>query len=121
MVVQPPWALALRARQPLRDLSVHLVEWRRDLFGRVPDLGALHHLLEPGERAAVAARDGLAQRDGLADDLQVRAARAAEVLIRRRLDSALWAVHKVSAASPLIRASRLRGSPRREAGHALTV
>src|SRR6185295_5238964 len=85
----------LRLSWNLRQLLIHVIERARNLFGHVIDLEVLHHLAELRQRAAIASRDRLAERDSLPDHLEVRTANPAILDVRLSFCTALWAIHSI--------------------------
>src|ERR1700750_653216 len=92
--VHPPRLRLLLAGSILRNILAHFVERMRDAIGRLLYFGALHQLFNPQQRAMPAVRDDVPERDRLADEMQISAARAAETLLGGRFRSAFWTIHK---------------------------
>src|SRR5689334_6485972 len=83
--------LAMIARS-VRNLLTHFLHCTGNFVGHLLDFQVLNKVLDLSGHA-VTARDGFAEGDGFADDLQVRTASSTELQFVRRLRSALRTKH----------------------------
>src|SRR5437762_3391155 len=88
------------------DFLIHLIQRAGDFLGHLLHLEALHHLLDFRQRAAISSRYGLAERNRLANHLEIGSARPAILLARGRFSATLWTVHDSSVVSGCVRLLR---------------
>src|SRR5205809_2746805 len=75
------------------DFLIHLIQGAGDFLGHLLHLEALHHLFDFRQRAAISSGYGLAERNRLANHLEIGSAGPAILLALGRFSATLWTVH----------------------------